>query len=190
MIAHFIASTSHLTEDLPYFHKVVKALFGNGVFLAHDWISIAERRSDKSANQLQPTNWEAVLEENMAAIDRADIVLIDISRYTFAQGFLAALALQDKKSVLLMSRNNTQNSLAAGIHDKNLQIKTYTTLDDIKLLVDEFIQENSITTNDLRFNFFINRQIHNYLRDVAHKTGKNKSEIIRELIEKEIQSKK
>jgi len=38
----------------------------------------------------------------------------------------------------------------------------------------------------MRFNFFINSEIYNYLKYEAYVTGKNKSEILRELVLKEI----
>jgi len=50
-----------------------------------------------------------------------------------------------------------------------------------------FLKENDVSTKDLRFNFFIDRKIHNYLRWVSYKTGKPRSEIIRELLNREIE---
>lgn len=63
------------------------------------------------------------------------------------------------------------------------------TLDDVPDIVADFINENNIDNKDLRFNFFIDRQIYNYLRWAAYQTGRNKSEILRELVLREIEKK-
>ena len=39
----------------------------------------------------------------------------------------------------------------------------------------------------MRFNFFIDRKIYNYLRWASFKTGKTKAEILRDLVENEIE---
>ena len=49
-----------------------------------------------------------------------------------------------------------------------------------------FFEKNDIKKQDMRFNFFINSEIYNYLKHEAYVTGKNKSEILRELVLKEI----
>ena len=41
----------------------------------------------------------------------------------------------------------------------------------------------------MRFNFFIDRPIYNYLRWAALKTNKTKAEILRELVQREIENK-
>jgi predicted DNA-binding protein len=48
--------------------------------------------------------------------------------------------------------------------------------------VSQFLEQNHIENKDLRFNFFIDRQIYNYLRWASFKTGKTKAEILRELV--------
>jgi predicted DNA-binding protein len=52
-----------------------------------------------------------------------------------------------------------------------------------------FLEDNNISTKDMRFNFFIDRPIYNYLRWAALRTGKTKAEILRELVQREIKNK-
>jgi len=52
--------------------------------------------------------------------------------------------------------------------------------------VGDFIEENRMGAKDIRFNFFIDRKILNYLNWAAFQTGETKSEIIRKLLEQEI----
>ena len=54
-------------------------------------------------------------------------------------------------------------------------------------MVEKFLNENDIQSKDMRFNFFIDRKIYNYLRWAAFKTGKTKAEILRDLVQNEIE---
>lgn len=96
-------------------------------------------------------------------------------------------ALQHKKPVLLVTRENIRGRLINGIKHKLLTVQHYDTQDDLKKIVNKFIRVNTISSKDLRFNFLIDRQIYSYLRQTSYETGKNKSEIIRELLESEIE---
>jgi len=68
-------------------------------------------------------------------------------------------------------------------------VAEYQTEADVAKIVGDFLMENTISTKELRFNMFIDRQIYGYLRSESLETGKNKSEIIRDLIMREIQKK-
>jgi len=54
-------------------------------------------------------------------------------------------------------------------------------------MLEKFMVDNDIQSKDMRFNFFIDRKIYNYLRWAAFKTGKTKAEILRDLVETEIE---
>lgn len=59
-------------------------------------------------------------------------------------------------------------------------------LNTVSGILKGFFEKNDIKKQDMRFNFFINSEIYNYLKHEAYITGKNKSEILRELVLKEI----
>jgi hypothetical protein len=58
--------------------------------------------------------------------------------------------------------------------------------DNLEAVIREFLFENEISAKDMRFNFFLDRRIHNYLRGAAYKTGKTKAEILRDLVRRDI----
>ncbi len=76
--------------------------------------------------------------------------------------------------------------MEAGADREYLKFISYRSIQELKVTVSDFIKENDISAKDLRFNFAINRRIHNYLRSTSAKTGETKAEIIRRLIEREI----
>lgn len=187
MIVQIIGNASNLKEDLPFIHGIVEVIHDNGAVIARDWMSAAQNRLNKGIERDEAKiDWDAVHKENSEAILRSDIVIIEATNYGFQEGFYASQALARKKPTLLLTREDIRKRLVFGINDKSLSVQHYDSLDDIKKIVTKFIKANTVTTKDLRFNFFIDRQIYGYLREVSYETGKNKSEIIRELLEKEI----
>ncbi|MDX2776550.1 hypothetical protein PV379_04260 [Streptomyces caniscabiei] len=191
MIIQIIGSAKNLKEDLPFYHSMLEVIHDDGAVIARDWISAAQNRLDKNiVRDDTKVVWEEVHKENSEAISRSDIVIIEATNYGFQEGFYVSQALQLKKPVLLITRENVRRRLIHGIKHKMLTVQHYDTQDELKKIVDKFIKTNTLSSKDLRFNFLIDRQIYSYLREVSYETGKNKSEIIRELLEQEIEHEK
>jgi hypothetical protein len=187
MIVQIIGNAKNLTDDLPFLHGVIETIHDSGAVIARDWIGAAQNRIDKKIiRDDTKVEWADVHKENSEAISRSDIVIIEATNYGFQEGFYTSEALRQKKPVLLLTRENIRGRLIYGIKHKLLSVQHYDTADSLKKVVNKFIKANIIATKDLRFNFFIDRQIYSYLREVSYETGKNKSEIIRELLENEI----
>ena len=187
MIIQIIGNARNLKEDLPFYHTVLEIIHDSGAVIARDWISAAQNRVDKNIiRDDTKVEWDDVHKENSEAISRSDVVIIEATNYGFQEGFYTSQALQQKKPVLLLTRENIRGKLVYGIKHKLLTVTHYDNQDDLKKIVAKFVKANTINTKDLRFNFFIDRQIYAYLREASYETGKNKSEIIRELLEQEI----
>lgn len=185
MLVHFAASILNIEEDIPYFRKIMKVINESGNSLTRDWVETAYKtwQTQKSFSSL---GWKNIYKENMEALERADVVIADTTVKTFSVGFQTAVALQLKKPTLLLVRGKAQEGLfASGMDESLLSYKEY---DDKNLekIVHDFLEENRIDTKDMRFNFFIDRPIYNYLRWAAYKTGKTKAEILRDLVSREI----
>lgn len=188
MIVHFIGSKRDIKRNYEYYDKIRSSILALGHTIAHDWL---EREYDfiKSGQAHVDTDWQKINDENMAALSRSDIVIAEASARSFSTGFQVANAIQQKKPVLVLTRNDElSGTFGAGIVSDFVRTTNYT-LDNVRDIIADFINENNIDSKDLRFNFFIDRQIHNYLRWAAYKTGKNKSEILRELVLREIEKK-
>jgi len=187
MIVQIIGNASNLEEDLPFYHAVLEVIHDSGAVIARDWISAAQNRFDKNIiRDDAKVEWDDVHKENSEAISRSDVVIIEATNYGFQEGFYTSQALQQKKPVLLVTRKNIRSQLIHGIRHKLLTTQHYDNKEELKKIVTKFVKANTIATKDLRFNFFIDRQIYSYLREASYETGKNKSEIIRELLEQEI----
>lgn len=187
MIVQIIGNAKNLEEDLPFYHTITEVIHDHGAVIARDWISAAQNRLNKGiVRDDTKVEWSDVHKENSEAISRSDIVIIEATNYGFQEGFYVSQALNQKKPVLIVTRENVRGRLVYGIKHKLLAVHHYDTQEELAKIVSKFVKDNTIATKDLRFNFFIDRQIYSYLREASYETGKNKSEIIRELLEQEI----
>ncbi len=129
---------------------------------------------------------EDIFRLNNEAIDRADLVIVEGSYKSFGNGFQAATALQKKKPLLLLIRRGSDEStISRSAVDPYLIRKEYddTSLDKI---VKDFIQNNTMRTKDMRFNFVADRATSSHLRWLSYKSGKTKAEVLRNLILEDI----
>lgn len=178
MIIHVTGSSRDAKEDLPYLRMIREVVENSDATLSNNWIDAAE--TSKGAD------FDALIKGELGAIHQADVVIVEATSDHLAQGYQIAVALQYKKPVLVITRNKLEEQFLSGIKDRLLTKAEYKNEAELAEVVKRFLRDNTISTKDLRFNMFIDRPIYNYLRTVSYETGKNKSEIIRELINNEI----
>lgn len=185
MIVHLTGSSRSIEADRPFLRTIVDTVHAEGHALARDWIEPAYRRQVKQ----DEADWSAIFRDNIQAITRADVVIVEATSYGFSQGFQLATALQQKKPTLLLWRVGSAfpDHFGSGVSSEFLFNHSYTSKAELEDIVALFLEDNTLTTKDMRFNFFIDRQIYNYLRWASTKTGRTKSELLRSLLEKEIE---
>jgi hypothetical protein len=184
MKVHFITSRPTLEKDIDVLRQVMGVIEKSGHSLAYDWIEDAFKREVQS--NTPAANWNAIYQDNLGAIAQADVIIAETSYENFAVGYQVAVAVQQKKPVLLLrGKTADENTFVMGVEDGWVRRETYDQ-ETIEKIVKGFIDENDISTKDMRFNFFIDRPIYNYLRWAALKTGKTKAEILRSLVQQEI----
>ena len=176
-------SGNHLSEDLTYLRKLIEIVYKNNALSTRNWIDAAIT-SKKEGDE--HTDWQEILSEDFEDIRRADLMVIEATHQELNQGLQTYLAAQYKKPTLVVTRSEIKNRFISGIANKYITLKQYETEDELEKIVTSFIRKNAIPEKDLRFNFIIDRRIYKYLRDKSYETGKNKSEIIRELLEREM----
>ncbi len=184
MKVHLITSRPTLENDIGTLRKIMALIQGMGHTLAYDWVEGAYERNKNP--QVEYANWAKVYKESLEVIAGAEVIIAETSYENFGVGYQVATAVQQKKPVLLLRHATAdKNAFATGVEDGWVKRKEY---DDKNLegIIEQFLKDNDIQAKDMRFNFFIDRPIYNYLRWAAYKTGKTKAEILRELVSKEI----
>jgi len=117
-------------------------------------------------------------------IQQADAVIIEISYDSFQMGHEATLALVYDKPLLCVSCNKDYSTTIT--HPK-FQAVHYQNLDELKDLVNEFIIEVKNKTPK-RFTMLLPEDVMNLLDKYHKKTGVPRSEYIRNLIRKDLNS--
>ena len=187
MKVHFITSKLSLEKDIDSIRSIVDIIKSSKHTLARDWISDAYDTHVKTGKTAD--DWSLIYNESLGAIAGADVIVADATYENFAVGYQVAVAVQQKKPVLLLRHSIAdKNAFVTGVEDGWVRHEEYDG-DSIGSIMEKFLSDNDITTKDMRFNFFIDRSIYNYLRWAALKTGKTKAEVLRELVKNEIEKK-
>lgn len=181
MIVHLAGSLRDPEVDAACLQQIIETIHDHGAVLAHNWLEAALVRQKEN---ITVPDWTPYVDANIEGVKRADVVIADLTHYSFSQGFLVAAALQYKKPILAVSRNPVDSHTASGITDPLFSYKRYEDNDGLKQIVDEFLDKNTVHTKDLRFNMFLTRQIFKYLEETSRETGKSRSEIIRALVKR------
>lgn len=186
MKVHFITSRESLENDVETLRKIIKQVQDAGHTLASDWIDIA---LDRMHSDSSDANWREIYRTNLENIAETDVVIAEVSYENFGVGYQVAAAVQQKKPVLLLRHTSaSKNAFVTGVEDGWVKHEEYDE-NSLDKIIKSFLEENDISTKDMRFNFFIDRPIYNYLRWSSLKTGKTKAEILRELVQQEIDKK-
>jgi hypothetical protein len=185
MKVHLITSRPTLEKDIKTLRRISGIIKSEGHTLVRDWIEDAYERINNP--DIPYADWSKVYKENLEVINKADVVIAETSYENFGVGYQAAFAVQQKKPVLLLRHAEAdKNAFATGVEEGWVKREEYTE-QNLEGLMQKFLADNDIQAKDMRFNFFIDRPIYNYLRWAAYKTGKTKAEILRELVSKEIE---
>ena len=192
MIVHFIAPITSLRDNIDTFRDLVQHLQKSGHVLARDWLEDGYKDvmnvKDVDA-EAELAVWQPIIEDNFEAIAKADVIIADITHDSTALGYQIATAVQQKKpTLLILQEGNSAPRFTWNIPSNFLSRVEYTR-ESLVGKIKPFLEENDIGVKDMRFNFFIDRPIYNYLRWAALKTGKTKAEVLRELVQREIEDK-
>jgi len=187
MKIHLIASRPTLEQDVALLRKIVVIIHENRHELAREWIEGAYDNFTKHGHV--SNDWSTIFKKSLEAIAGADLVIAETSHENFGVGYMVSYAVQNKKPILLLRRDGaSDDAFARGVEDGWVKHESYTD-ETVGNIVKKFIDDNDIKSKDMRFNFFLDRKIYNYLRWASFKTGKTKAEILRELVQQEIDKK-
>lgn len=186
MKVHFITSRGSIENDVESLRAIMKYIRDADHVLASDWIDVAIDRMQNSSSE---ANWKEIYKTNLENVAETDVVIAEVSYENFGVGYQVATAVQQKKPILLLRHASVgKDAFVTGVEEGWVQYKEYDK-DTLRGIIGKFLEENDINTKDMRFNFFIDRSIYNYLRWSSLKTGKTKAAILRELVEREINNK-
>lgn len=182
---HVTGSARNLDADMPYLRAIVQTVHANHAIVFRDWLDAAASR-EKNAIKDADVEWETIFNSNLDAIKKSDLVIVEATQARFNQGMQTYIAAQYKRPTLVVTRTEIQNHFISGIEDKYVMLKRYSSTEELENIVSMFIKQYSIPEKDLRFNMSLSKRAYRFLRDTSYESGKNKSDIVREILENEI----
>lgn len=188
MLVHLIATEKSLKDNIENLRLVTKFLQEKGHALTREWIEPAYDNIQKGV-ATDDSTWQSIVEEDFEALAKADVVIADVTVDSTAVGYQIATAIQQKKPTLLILKEGSKVPPFTWNIPSSFLSRIEYSGDNLVEKLTPFVEENDITVKDMRFNFFIDRKIYNYLRWASHKTGKTKAEVLRELVKNEIEKK-
>lgn len=182
MLVHFTSSKTLLLEDIDLPKRIIEHIQEDHT-LVRDWVTPIYKHFKRAGIMCVLPN---VYRQSMEDLAKADVLIAEVTYSSFGVGYMVATAIQQKKPTLLLSKEGVENlSLVRDLDDAVVKFHMYNA-SNVEQIVKEFLAANDLRAKDLRFNFFVDRQIYNYLRWAALKSGKTKARILRELVLKEI----
>jgi nucleoside 2-deoxyribosyltransferase len=187
---YFTGSTKHLDEDSQRYAAALKELDSQG-FEALNYVHFPVDNPTRKKYEKQLAKKElSVYQLQTSLIDQSDFLIADVSRESITVGYQIDYAIRKKIPVLVLVNKKNEQTIPVMLtnnHFGMLTVEKYSSDEDIKNILKNFTK--SVISDRIKFNFFINIPIHNYLTKRAAKENKNKSEILRELILEEIKRK-
>ncbi|PJC28949.1 hypothetical protein CO053_01880 [Candidatus Shapirobacteria bacterium CG_4_9_14_0_2_um_filter_40_11] len=188
----FAFSTSNLKANLETYKRVGTIITSKKSKLTVDLIKKAVREK-KNDGITKNEDDEQFHKEAIGGIDEADCVIADASFPSSGVGFQIGYAISLKKPVLcIFSEEFGSRKLSKVIFTMKspfLQISSYTE-NTLKSVISKFL-DNLPKQYLMKFNFIITPEIDDYLTWLHNKSGKSKSETLREkVVEKVIREDK
>jgi len=126
--------------------------------------------------------------KTVLAIKSAEICIFEVSNHSLSVGYLINLALENGKTVILLTNNDKLPIIFRTIKSDKLIRVVYDKNNIKEKLADAL--EKAKNVSDVRFNFFVSPKILNYLDWVAQKRMIPRSVFLRNLIEREMKKEK
>ena len=189
MKIHFGCSTSELRIYSKNYLDICNILRDTGHTLTRDWIENAVSTLDAYEKGKFKVDTVDIYNKAVQSILASDVVIIEGTVSSFSIGHQVTLALSKNKPTLVLlynddsaKKNKLQSSFILGIKSPLLSVAKYSSKEDLKRILANFL--NKSTSNSVKFNIVLSKEIENYLDWASFYHKVNKSEFIREIIAK------
>jgi 2'-deoxynucleoside 5'-phosphate N-hydrolase len=187
MKIYFTASSRLIGANPKLYLKMYSYLSAEGKMVSDKvlkWVKMGVKDISKSPLKVKKINYI----DSVNSVKKADIIFMEVSGHSMSMGYLVGKALEMNKPVIVLHNKQHVPNYIKGISDQKLIISEYDE-GNVETIMGKALKKASGMI-DVRFNFFVNSKILNYLDWVAHKKMLPRSVFLRNLIEKEIKKDK
>ena len=184
----FGTTTLQFKEYKDYYFKIRKFLLDSGHVLTDDWLGNYGQWIEENPNARR--NIKGIYESVLAAINAADVSIIEFTVPNFSTSHQITYTLQQRKPtlVLRLKRDNTfQDSYIEALNSPYLTVKDYN-LKNFEDIVSEFLNYSALEEGEGRYNIVLQKRQKYFLDWAANKYKKSRSNIIRELLDEKMTS--
>lgn len=182
------ATTINYKEYKDYYLNIRAYLISLGHVLTDDWIGDHGKWIEENPNARRGI--KEVYEKVLHAIDSAEVSIIEFTVPNFSTSHQITYSLQKRVPTLVMrlhKESTFKDSYIEAIESPFLKVVEYN-MTNYKNLIDEFLGYASMEEGQGRYNIILAKR-HKYFLDWAASCyDKSRSEIIRELLENEMQN--
>lgn len=187
MQVYFVASSRLVAKDADLYVRIYKTISNEHKMVSDKvlkWIRSGIKDLSQESIEAKKENYLHVLK----CIKKADIVVMEISGHSVSMGFILSKAMEENKPVVAMYTAEMDPVFVKGIVNSKLILAEYNKKNLEQVISDSINKAKCLV--DMRFNFFVNPKILNYLDWVAQKRMIPKSVFLRHLIEREMKKDK
>lgn len=183
MNIYFTCSTSGLETEYKEYKKLIEHIENLGHTILYSWIDEAY----KNLKQNKLGDLELYYQRKVDAISESDVVIAEGSLKSFTVGHQITIALNKAIPVLLLykiSPTDPQEPYAEGIKSRWLHKYSYKNDKQALDIIEKFLDTYSGKSKKYRFHLVITQQENKILENIAERTNKTKTQVIRDLIKK------
>lgn len=187
MQVYFVASSRLVGKDTELYLRIYKIISSEHKMVSDKvlkWIKSGIKDLSKESIETKKENYLHVIK----CIKKADIVVMEISGHSVSMGFILSKAMEENKPVIALYTAEMDPVFVKGIVNSKLILAEYNKK-NLEIVISDSINKAKCLV-DMRFNFFVNPKILNYLDWVAQKRMIPKSVFLRHLIEREMKKDK
>jgi len=187
MKIYFVASARLVDIEPKLYSRMYLCLSAQGKMVSDKvmrWIKTGVRDMTGVPQKIKRENYI----QSIDSVKKADFVVMEVSGHSMSMGYLISNALEMNKPVIALHNKEHTPVFIKGINDSRLIISEYDKENVEQVIKEALNKANSLI--DVRFNFFINPKILNYLDWIAQKRMLPRSVFLRNLIEREMKKDK
>lgn len=187
MKIYFVASARLVDIEPKLYSRMYLCLSAQGKMVSDKvmkWVKTGVRDMSGAPQKIKRENYI----QSIDSVKKADVVVMEVSGHSMSMGYLISNALEMNKPVIALHKKEHVPVFIKGIGDPKLIISEYDKENVEQVIKEALNKANSLI--DVRFNFFVNPKILNYLDWIAQKRMQPRSVFLRNLIEREMKKDK
>lgn len=187
MQVFFSCGTRNLDQRLAFYKVITQTIEQQNHTLTREWLDDA-LKAIQSGNRRSPSK---IYREVMSSIQKADLCIFDVSEQAMSVGHQMTYSLEKGKPTLLvmLDQGFSPNDLfITGSASGYLKTKTYQTKEELERIVKNFIRKEGENAK-VRINLSLDKYLMQHVEDVAYQTGESKTNVLKDLIQKDIEAK-